>query len=92
MSVELKPKGNCFCFGVANGTWFTLLEKAGLGTVLPALKTNDPITATRKQAMQCAELVEKWTPPADWYCRDREQEGKAMFVEFFRKCGGFTTD
>lgn len=91
MSVEFEPKDPCFCFGVSNGTWFTLLKNTDIGKVLPSVNTNDPITATKEQALECASILGKWTPPGGWYCSGREVEGKHMFIEFFKDCGGFTT-
>lgn len=92
MSVEIEPvnKG-CDCIGVANGTWFTLLNEAGLGTVVAGKNTNDPVNATEEQANECADLLEKWTPPAGWFLGGEEEKGKELFLDFFRECGGFTT-
>ncbi len=94
MSVEFTPlKSGCFCFGITNNTWFTLLKgplRDALGPDRTSL-TNDPIEVDEDTANACAEALETWTPIKNWFAPNREHEGKAMLIEFFRNCGGFET-
>lgn len=64
MAVEFKLKSkDCFCFGVANSTWFHLLNASKIKEILKNLPlTNDQIKATKKQALACAEVMKDWQP------------------------------
>ncbi len=94
MSVELDAKNpECFGMGVANGTWFHLLKHTRIGDVLGRVYTNDPLDVTAEQALECAKIMREFHPPPGWGLigEDGEERMKAMFVEFFEQCQGFTT-
>jgi hypothetical protein len=95
MSVHFDPKGDCFCFGVSNSTWFELVRKGGplhkvLGPDMNHL-TNDPIDADNEISQRCAEAMSYWNPPNEWFSPGKEHEAKNMFIDFFRQCDGFNT-
>ncbi|KFK91712.1 MULTISPECIES: hypothetical protein [unclassified Serratia (in: enterobacteria)] len=92
MTVEIEDKGgNCGSIGMANGTWFTLLDIPGVDALFNTQKTNDPIDCTRSKARKFANLIEAWTPPDHWFSGLTKAEGKAMLIEFLRHCKGFRT-
>lgn len=92
MTVEFNPKSkSCYCFSVPNGTWFHLLKTSIIKEILNNTPlTNDPIYATKQQAIKCAEAVKNWQPTEFWFGSDPEK-GKQMFIEFFERCNGFET-
>lgn len=92
MTVEFEPKNKeCFCFGVANSTWFHLLKTSKIRDILKnAPLTNDPIKATKKQALACADVMKDWQPTEFWFS-DKPEKGKQMFIDFFEQCNGFST-
>ncbi|MBF0803329.1 MULTISPECIES: hypothetical protein [unclassified Neisseria] len=93
MAVEFDPKGDCFSFGIPNGTWFAVLKETAVGDVLGRNYLNDSIDATEEKALQCAEALKSWMPPGNWYFgySPDKDEILPMMIEFFTKCQGFTT-
>lgn len=92
MTVEFNPRSkHCLGLGIPNETWFHLLKTSKIREILnnPPL-SNDPIRATKKQALACAEAIKNWQPTEFWFGSDPEK-GKLMFIEFFEKCNGFST-
>ena len=92
MSVELKDKRRSGQripgLGLANGTWFTVLDIPGMEQLVNQQHTNDPLDVTPAKAKNMADLVEKWTPPEGW-AGDMAAEMKGYIVEFLRGCNGF---
>lgn len=43
-----------------------------------------------QQADECAQILERWTPPAGWYQTGKEYAGLCLFMDFFRRCSGCT--
>lgn len=94
MTVELDPKSSdkeSFSMGVANQTFFDLVNTSELCEHIGRQRTNDPVDVDEKTALLFAEILRNWTPPAGWFSGIGEVEGKQMFIEFFETCGGFTT-
>lgn len=92
MTVELNPKCNhCFLIGVANETFFSMVNDSGMSDVIGEQKTNDPITVTSDQAMKCREKLRAWTPPNEWGGGFQPEKMKKLFDEFFTRCDGFST-
>lgn len=92
MTVEFIPRSkHCFGFGIANETWFHLLKTSKIREILnnPPL-SNDPIRATKKQALACAEAIKNRQPIEFRFSNDIEKI-KLMFIDFFEKCNGFST-
>lgn len=92
MSVELKDKRRngrrIPGLGIANGTWFTVLDIPGMEELVNQQHTNDPLDITPAKAKKMAALVEAWTPPVGW-SGDMAEEMKGYIVEFLRGCNGF---
>jgi len=92
MSVELKDKrrsGQCIPgLGLANGTWFAVLDIPGMENLINQQHTNDPLDVTPAKAKKMADIVEKWTPPDGW-SGSMAVEMKGYIVEFLRGCNGF---
>ena len=91
MSVELEPKGDAYEIGLANGTWYTLVNTSGIKDLIGEQKFNDPIHVDAETALKCADVLENWIPPEGWFSKGKEHEGKEMMVEFFKTCNGFET-
>ncbi len=91
MTVELIPKSDIFEIGVANGTWFTMVNTSEIKELISEQKFNDPINVDAETALKCAEALENWNPPEGWFSKDKESVGKEMLLEFFKFCGGFET-
>lgn len=92
MSVELVPKNEeAGCMGVANGTWFYLLDNTEIGNIVNPQHTNDEIKASADDAEKCLEAIKKFIPPDGWGMTGKEEEMKNYFIDFFSSCGGFTT-
>ena len=93
MSVELIPNcRHCHQLGVAIGTFRRMIFDSGIADYLGIkVLTNDPVNATDGQAIKCAELLQSWTPPEDFGGGVRPGRMKEYFLEFFRRCDGFTT-
>ncbi|EHP6947009.1 MULTISPECIES: hypothetical protein [unclassified Citrobacter] len=92
MTVEIEDKGgNCGSIGMANGTWFTILDIPGVENLFNTRKTNDPIDCTRSKARKLADLIEAWEPPDHWFTGIRKAEGKELLIAFLRNCKGFRT-
>lgn len=91
MSVEIEPLNeNCFSMGLSNGTWFTICN-GPLIDIVGEQRTNDPMNVGAEDAHKCAHALENWIPPTGWFSEGKEQEGKAMLINFFYDSGGFTT-
>ena len=74
---------------VANGT-FHELHRGPLKKILGMTVSANDLEATAEQAEACAHALELWTPPQDWFQTGKEISGLIMFMDFFRRCGGFT--
>lgn len=92
MSVDLKDKRRSGQripgLGLANGTWFAVLDIPGMEKLVNQQHTNDALDVTAAKAKKMADLVEAWTPPVDW-SGSMAQEMKSYIVEFLRECNGF---
>ncbi|OHU85516.1 MULTISPECIES: hypothetical protein [Pseudoalteromonas] len=86
MTVEFVPTKDIFNFGAPNGHVFEILKIEEVQVLLnnPPL-TNDPLEVSEEQAIKLSEIVSNWKPPETW------NANKQMYVEFFAKCGGFST-
>jgi hypothetical protein len=86
VSVEFVPKKEeCFCFEAPNGHLFALLREPSFSEILgDPPRTNDSIDASDEQAIKLAAFLRDWD--ASGWGGD-----KYMYIEFFEKCGGFTT-
>lgn len=91
MSVELIPNDeSATCdLNLANGTWGTLVNTTELKALIGEQRTHDPVVVDADTAKQCAAALRSWTPPKDWFCRDKEQEGLQMIITFLENCQGF---
>lgn len=74
--------------GLANGTWFAVLDIPGMEKLVNQQHTNDPLNVTPAIAKKMANIVEAWTPPAGWSGSEPEKM-KSYIVEFLRGCNGF---
>lgn len=92
MSVELKDKRRSGQripgLGIANGTWFAVLDIPGMEKLVNQQHTNDPLDVTPAKAKKMADLVESWTPPEGW-SGSMAAEMKGYIIEFLRGCNGF---
>lgn len=82
-------------YGLANGTWWTLIALPGMEK-LPQVeqrRTTDPWVVSPRTAQKMADIIEAWTPPADWGSSDAKfrAELKDGIVDFLRNCNGFRT-
>ncbi len=91
MSVELEPKGDAYEIGLANGTWYTMVNTSGIKDLIGEQRFTDPVHVDAETALKCAEALEDWTPPEGWFSKGKEGEGKEMMLEFFKTCDGFKT-
>ncbi len=92
MTVEFTPKKEgCFCFSVANETFFEMCNTSAIKTFIGEQHTNDPIDVDGTTADLCGDALDLWTPPKGWFSDCKENEGKAMFKNFFKSCDGFKT-
>lgn len=94
MTVELDPKkggDECFCVGMTNAHWFDLVNMTDIKKHIGVQRTNDPVDVSPEMSAIFAEILEAWTPPDDWFNVGEKGEGKKMLINFFEKCGGFTT-
>lgn len=90
MSVQLIANNpNVPDINVANGT-FHELHKGPLKQILGMTVSANDLEATAEQAEACAKALELWTPPQGWFQTGKEISGLIMFMDFFRRCGGFT--
>lgn len=91
MSVQLIANNpNVPDINVANGT-FHELHKGPLKQILGMTVTPSERTKySERQAEACAKALELWTPPQGWFQTGKEISGLIMFMDFFRRCGGFT--
>lgn len=74
--------------GMANGTWFAVLDIPGMEKIVDQQHTNDPLDVTPAKAKKMADIVETWTPPEGW-SGDMAEKMKGYIVEFLRGCNGF---
>ncbi|UCQ18707.1 hypothetical protein DCF79_04585 [Edwardsiella tarda] len=74
--------------GMANDTWFAVLDIPGMEKLVNQQHTNDPLNVTPAKAKKMANLVERWTPPNGWSGQCPEKM-KGYIVEFLRSCNGF---
>jgi len=92
MSVQLIANNpNIEDIEVANGT-FHELHKGPLRKILgdPGEVSAHDLKSTAEQAEACAKALELWTPPQGWFMPGKEISGLITFMDFFRRCGGFT--
>ena len=90
MSVQLIANNpNIEDIEVANGT-FHELHKGPLKQILGMTVSANDLAASKEQAEACAHALELWTPPQGWFQTGKEISGLVMFMDFFRRCGGFT--
>jgi len=96
MSVELIPNNtDCIQIGLANGTFFTMVNTSTMAELIGVQHTTDPVEATAEQARACADALRSWSPPDSWM----ESSSKAFrkevlddLITFFETCEGFTTN
>lgn len=90
MSVQLIANNpNVPDINVANGTFYEL-HKGPLRQILDMTVTANDLEASKEQAEACAKALELWTPSQGWFMPGKEISGLIMFMDFFRRCGGFT--
>ncbi len=92
MSVQLKANNpHVPDINVANGTFY-VLHNGPLKKILgdPREISANDLEATPEQAEACAKALELWTPPQGWFMPGKEISGLIVFMDFFRRCGGFT--
>jgi hypothetical protein len=91
MSVQLTPKNkHCHDIDVASGTWFTLVSESDVTGIIGPQSTHDLGDVDNETALKIANVLESWNPPNGWFIAEAEEEGKEMFLDFFRNCGGFS--
>lgn len=92
MTVELIPKcDHAFFMGVANATFYEMVNSTAMVDVIGVQNTNDPIDVSNDDAMECKKILSEWFPPEEWGGGFRSETMKSHFMEFFGRCGGFTT-
>ena len=92
MTVELEPKGKeSFSMGVANGTWFALVNTSDIKELIGKQYTNEPVDVDAATAKKMAVAIADWQPAADWVNGITHHRMKMEFIEFFNSCEGFTT-
>ena len=91
MTVELIPKADTHEIGLANETWFTMVNTSNIKRLIGEQKFNDPIHVDAEVSLKCSDALQDWIPPVGWFRKGREYSGKEMLIEFFRTCGGFQT-
>jgi len=90
MSVQLIANNpNVPYINVANGTFYEL-HRGPLKKILGMTISANDLEASKEQAEACAKALELWTPPQGWFKTGKEISGLIMFMDFFRRCGGFT--
>ena len=89
MTVSMESKNeDAGSANIANGTWFYLLDNTKIGEILMTKEhVNDPIHATKQQAIECAKALKEAELPPLW------GEGwlKDLLIDFFENCDGFDT-
>ena len=92
MTVELVPNCNhCPEIGVANNTFFVMVNTSGMADIIGKQTANDPLIVSNEDSLLLLHKLKKWNPPEDWGGGFRPEKMKSLFVEFFRRCDGFTT-
>ena len=92
MSVELTPNcDDCPCMGVANKTFYDMVNGSGMSEVIGRQQTNDPIEVSADEALRCKELLLAWSPPDGWGSGISAPTIRRYFLDFFTCCDGFTT-
>lgn len=74
--------------GMANATWFSVLDIPGMEKLVNQQHTNDPLDITPAKAKKMADLVDAWIPHEGW-SGDMAKKMKGYIVEFLRECNGF---
>lgn len=91
MPQQLTPKNkNIQPLALPSAAVNTLIN-GPLKAVIPAgFALNKGASLTATQADECAQVLERWTPPAGWYQSGKEYAGLCLFMDFFRRCSGCT--
>lgn len=95
MTVELTDKrrsGQRIAgIGLANATWFTVLDLPGMERLVNQQHTNDPLNVTRVKARLMAEIISVWQPPETWSSDNVKTRNlmKAQIIAFLLNCNGF---
>ena len=92
MTVELIP--NCVHapqMGVANKTFFTMVNSSGMDSIIGKQSTNDELVVNGKDSLLMLQKIKNWNPPKNWGGGLEPGEMKEYFIDFFRRCDGFTT-
>lgn len=74
--------------GLANGTWFAVIDLPGMEKLINQQHANEPLNVTPAKAKKMASIIEEWTPPAGWSGSEPDKM-KRLIVEFLRHCNGF---
>lgn len=77
--------------GLANGTWFAVLEIEGMSDLINTQHTNDPLEVSPAVAKKMAVLIAGWKPPRGWGGRIGHANMKLWIIEFLLTCNGFRT-
>jgi len=92
MSVQLIANNpNVPDIHIDNDTFYVLLNdplKKVFGN--PAKISVNDLKGCKLRAEICARALERWEPPKGWFQTGKEISGLIMFMDFFRRCGGFT--
>lgn len=94
MTVELIDKrrsGGQPGVGIANGTWFAILDLPGMEMLVDQQHTNDPLNVTPSKAKKMAAIVSDWQPPQTWGNDNVKVRNslKATIIAFLLNCNGF---
>ena len=92
MTVELIPNcDHCHQMGVANKTFFDMVNMSGMDKIIGSQTTNDEVNVSNHDALLLLDKLKKWSPPEGWGRGVGGQEMKEYFIDFFRRCDGFRT-
>lgn len=93
MTVELQPNNEkCYEVGLANKTFFVMVNESGMDQIIGKQHSNDPIEVNAENSLQLASVLDKWDAPKDWGSLNGVPGGiKEILVRFLKDCGGFTT-
>lgn len=94
MSVELidkRRKDGQPGVGIANGTWFSILDLPGMEKLINQQHTNDSLDVTPAKSKKMASIISDWTPPDTWGSDNVKIRNslKATIIAFLLNCNGF---